>query len=294
MLGIIPSSKHTYEVIGTTEITNPIEGKIYYDKNDNRLYYYSKSYHRSCPSNGFFPIWNGEKYIITKYSNNKHLSDVINTDINTLSSKINKTVANDVLYKHMSSDSGSKILKPQITNEDNMFTQCIKGVISNKNITIVDLFELAKPKLNEKIIDNYYHTLNKISFMRYDKWTVWINDILHLSYKIKIYKSNKKVLVYEYPSNKFNTGIIKYDKIVESINDPLKSIVKILIVIFNIDKSIMRKECNDDYTVNNLMTTINSDKPLSSQLFSRFLMMNKFNYKLELYEDNNLIFTFKE
>lgn len=294
MLGIIPSAHKTYEVLGSTDDKNPIEGKIYYDNNDKRLYIYSLTDKRSCPKIGFFPIWNGEKYLISKFSNKKYLSDMLDIDINILSSNINKDIADSIIYKHMSSDSGIKILKPQISNEDNMFTQCIKSVISKKNITIIDLFNIGKPELNEKLIENYYNTLNKIAFMRYDKWTIWINKILHLKYKIKVYKGNKIILEYHYPEDKIDTGIVNYENTVNKSDDPLKKIVKLLIVIYNIDKSQLRKECNDDYTVNNLMTTINSKKSLSSQLFSRFMNMSKFKYVLELYENDNKIFEFKE
>ena len=294
MIGIIPSANKTYEVYGSILDNDPIEGKLYYDPKDERIYYYSLTDRRSCPKIGFFPIWNGKEFLISKFSNRKYLSDVIKTDINEMSSRINKDVANNILYKHMSSESNIKILEPKISIEDNMFTQCIKAVIIQKKITIVDLFNMARPKLNETIIENYYNTLNKIVFMRYDKWSIWINDILHLKYRIKVYKGNKKVLEYHYPEDTFDTGIVNYLDSINKKDDPFKKITKLLILMFNIDKSTLRKQCSDDYTVNNLMTTINSKKVLSSQLFSRFISMAEFNYVMELYEDDKMIFEFKE
>ena len=61
MLGIIPSTKCTYEVYGTTDDKSPIEGKLYYDKSNGRLYYYSLTETRSNPKTGYFPIWDGKK-----------------------------------------------------------------------------------------------------------------------------------------------------------------------------------------------------------------------------------------
>lgn len=293
MLGIIPSSKTSYEVYGKIDDDNLIEGKLYYDNNE-RLYYYSLTEKRSNPKTGFFPIWDGKKFYISKFSNNKYLSDVIKTDIQSMSNRIDKNMANLINYKHQIYDTNIKILQPRINNTDNMFTQCIKGVLFNKKITIIDLFNIAGPKLDKSIIENYYNTLNKISFMRYDKWCVWINDILHLKYKIIIYKSNKKVLEYYYPSNKFDTGLIDYNKAVNKFDDPLTQIVKLLMIMFNIDKSLLRKGCNDDYTVNNLLTSINSNKPLSSQLFSRFISISGFSYTLQLFENDKMIFEFNE
>lgn len=294
MLGIIPSTKCTYEVYGTTNDKSPIEGKLYYDKSNGRLYYYSLTETRSNPKTGYFPIWDGKKYYISQFSKEKYFDkDVKRIDIETLASSIDKAVAKNVLYMQRKSDNGD-LLKPQISDEDNMFTQCIKGVICQKNITIVDLIDMAAPKINQNVVESYYSALTKITFMRYEKWSVWIDGILHLSYKVKVFKDDKRCLTYNYPEDVFETGIVKYDNITKTNDDPFKKIVKLLMIMENITKASLRSSCDDDYTVNNLLTTVNNNKPLSAQLFSRFIRIAGFSYSVQLYENGNMVFEFNE
>lgn len=222
MLGIIPSTKSTYEVYGTTDEKSPIEGKLYYDPSDNKLYYYTTKETRPNPKTGYFPIWDGKKFYTSQFSKDKYFDkDVKKVDIETLCSSISDEVAKNVLYMQRKSDNGD-ILKPQISDADNMFTQCIKGVICQKNITIVDLIDMAAPKLSQSIVESYYSALTKITFMRYEKWSVWIDGILHLNYKVTVFKGNKKCLTYSYPSDTFDTGIVKYDDITRTNDDPFK------------------------------------------------------------------------
>lgn len=294
MLGIIPSSKRTYEVYGTTNDSSPIEGKIYYDPSNGRLYYYSSKETRSNPTTGYFPVWNGKQFFISQFSKEKYFDkDVKKVDIESLSSSIDKDVANKVLYMQRVSDN-SELLKPQISDADNMFTQCIKGVISQKDITMVDLIDMAAPKLNQSVVESFYSALNKITFMRYEKWSIWIDTILHLTYQVSVFKNDKKILTYSYPDDVFDTGIVKYDDITKTKDDPFKKIIKLLIVMNNITKASLRSACDDDYTVNNLLTTVNGNKPLSAQLFSRFIRISGFSYTVALYENEKQIFEFKE
>ena len=53
MIGIIPGNTKTYEVNGSFNDDNLVEGKLYYDPTDERLYYYSLSETRSNPENGY-------------------------------------------------------------------------------------------------------------------------------------------------------------------------------------------------------------------------------------------------
>jgi len=132
--------------------------------------------------------------------------------------------------------------------------------------------------------------------MRMDKWNIWIDTILHLRYELIVYKENKQLLSYNYPSNKFDTGIVKYDKVIDTKDDPYKKIIKIIMIMENINKNNLRSKEVDDYTVNNMMTTINGNKSLSAQLFSRFIRMAELSYIVNMYDlhGKDIIFQYKE
>ena len=294
MIGTIPAGNKTYEIHGDFNISNPVEGKLYYHPETKRLYYYSTKFTRSNPNVGYFPIWNGKRTYESKFSNNKTLNDINTNSIEELAAKINKSVAETVKYnqRRIISD---VILKPAISDGDNFFTQCIKEVITGMNITMIDLVDMCNPKLTQKQIENYYSALTKIAFMRIDKWDVWINVILHVGYIITIRKDNKKIMTYTYPENKFDTGIVKYDSIANSKMDPLKKTVKIVSMMENITKTTLRSnEGVDDYTINNMMTTLNGDKALSAQLFSRFIRMAGLTFSVDIVKDGKIIFTYRE
>jgi hypothetical protein len=187
------------------------------------------------------------------------------------------------------------VLAPQIKDADNAFTQCIKGVIKELNITIIDLIDMAKPTLDEDAVISYYSALNKITFMRMEKWHVWISIILHMKYELICYRKNRKILTYKYPEDTFETGIVKYDNIGNKNDDPFKKTVKKIMVMENITKNDLKSDEVDDYTINNMITTINSNKPLSSQLFSRFVRMTNISYRIKIYnKDGKMIFQYKE
>lgn len=294
LIGVVPSVDSTFEIYGDTSVQNPIEGKLYYDPVDKRLYYYSLSCTRSSPTNGYFPIWDGKSKIITPFSKEKYLDkDAIMTDMNSINKAVSSELAESIRYQQRKSCS-SDILNPVIVDGDNMFTQCVKGVVSAMEITMIDLADMAAPKISSKIIENYYAALNKITFMRYDKWTIWVNSILHINYRMTVNKDGKKILLYEYPRNVFDTGIVNYDKIINNEDDPFKKIVKLLMIIENITKSSLREDQTDDYTINNMMTTLNSNKPLSAQLFSRFIRMAKLSCHMEIFKNDKLLFSYKE
>jgi len=176
-----------------------------------------------------------------------------------------------------------------------MFTQCIKGVINQKQITMIDLYDMASPKLSEKMIENYYAALIRITFMRLDKWHIWTDVILHINYVIEVYNNKKKLLTYRYPKNEFDTGIVKFDTIINTKDDPFKKIIKILMIMENITKNTLKSDEVDDYTINNMMTTINGKKSLSAQLFSRFIRMAELSYTITIYDNKGKqIFEYKE
>lgn len=293
MIGTIPSGNKTFEVYGDTSCDNPIEGKLYYDNTDKRLYLYSTIATRSNPDMGFFPIWNGKKFIITRYSNKKYLTDATTSNINELSMNIDTNTANKVLY-NLKRCEDNTILKPSITDEDNFFTQCIKSLINQMNITMVDLLEMSSPIMNQKKMDAYYSSLCKISFMRMDKWHIWIGSIFHMSYTIDVYKKKKRMISYKYPDDVFDTGVVKYNNIIKSKDDPFKKMIKILMIMDNINKNDLKSDIVDDYTVNNMITTINGKNPLSAQLFSRYIHMTKLSFTLKIYDKGKVVFTYKE
>ena len=293
MEGIIPSGPKTYEVYGDFTSENLVEGKLYYDS-DKRLYYYSTHETRSNPSTGYFPIWNGKRIYSSNFSNRKYMDkDVTVTNIETMAANINKDVANDVIYRQRRSMNDT-LLKPAICDEDNMFTQCIKGVICAMNIAMVDLVDMSKGKLPEKAIENYYSSLNKITFMRLEKWKIWLSSILHVSYVLDVYDDDKKLVTYHYPEDTFDTGVVKYDNITGQKYDAYKKIVKILMIMKNITKNMLKTDDVDDYTINNMMTTLNGDKSLSAQIFSRFIRMAGLSYTIRIYDGDKLLFEYME
>jgi hypothetical protein len=292
MIGIIPASSKTFEVHGMFNQATLIENKLYVDPDDNRIYMYSLSEKRSNPNTGFFPIWDGVNKHVSKFSNEKYLDkDVIRIDLATLVSGIDSDIANKVLYLQRRADN-DEILMPQIKESDNMFTQCIKGVFSVKQLTLVDLIDLSG--LDEKLIISYYSALTKIAFMRLERWTIWIDLIFHLDFSISVYKDEKKLLTYTHSKDKFNTGIVNYEHITKTKDDFLKKIVKIIMIMEGISKDNLRSDQVDDYTINNMMIILNTNKILSSQLFSRFISMAKLSYSVTLYEEGKPIFEYSE
>lgn len=294
MIGIVPSSSKTFEVYGSFTSTELVEGKLYYEEPSKRLYFYSKVETRSNPRTGYFPVWDGVNKYVTNFSNSKYLDkDAILTDINSMSASINKDVATKVLYNQRRSIDDA-LLQPEIADGDNMFTQCIKGTINAKQLTMTDLIDMSCPPLTEKIVENSYASLTKIAFMRMDKWSIWIDTILHVQYVVRVYRGEKLLITYRHPEETFDTGIVKYDSIINTNDDSLKKVIKILMVMENIDKASLRSPEVDDYTINNMMTTLSGTKPLSAQLFSRFMRMARLIYTVDIMDAGTLVFQYKE
>lgn len=294
MIGVVPTSTKSFEVFGDFNSKNLVETKLYYDPKDQRLYFYSLTETRSNPNTGYFPVWNGNTIFSSKFSNKKYFDkDAIKMDIASLSNNVNEKIAKNIVYQQRKSDN-SDILDPQLSDGDNAFTQCIKSVISKLNITMVDLIDMGYPKLDQKIITSYYLALTKITLMRTDKWFIWLDNILHMGFIVKVFKSDKLLISYTYPKNVFNTGIVKYDNIINTKDDPFKKIIKIIMIMENLTKEKLKSEEVDDYTINNMMTTISGNKSLSAQLFSRFIRMAKLSYTIEMYDKDKMIFEYRE
>lgn len=291
MIGIIPGTYKTFVVIGKFD-ESPIEGKLYIDPISNRIYMYSLKEKRSNPNTGYFPIWDGINTYITKFSNEKYLNDVILTDVSSLSLNVDKDTANRIIYQHRRCEN-SELLEPLISDGDNMFTQCIKGILNVKKYTLIDLVDKSNPKLSEEVLYNYYSALTKITFMRLDKWLVWMNHILHMWYMISVYKNDQLLLTYNSKQDKFDVPD-KYNYIIEKKADHFKKIIKILVSMENIQKSDLRSSEVDDYTINNMLTTLSGEKSLSAQLFSRFIRMANLNYKIQIFEGDDVVFEYGE
>lgn len=294
MVGVIPAASTTFEVISDFNTKSPKEGKLYWDPQTKIIYYYSTTENRSCPTTGYLPIWNGTSTIVTSKSRIKRYpEDVLTTSVESLSKTLNDSLAGRVKYLQRKMDQ-NKNLNPEITPQDNSFTQCIKGIIVKLGLSMTDLYDLSAGKLNEHTVENYYNSLVNINMMRQEKWKVWINTILHLTYSITVFRGDKQLLFYDSVTDTVNTGVVKWDSAVSPTDDPIKRITKILIQMENVTKESLRRPEISYYAVNNLFTAIYGSKDLSAQLFSRFIRMTGLSYTLVVYKDGEEIFVFKE
>ena len=291
MIGIIPGTNKTFVVSGYF-CSDPIEGQLYVDPQSKRVFVYSKEQTRSCVDNGFFPVWDGQKKIITGFSNFKTLDDVLKFDLESLGKSIDEETAENVILEQKKHNSGNA-LDPVITNDDNFFTKCIKGVILTKKLSFNDLVENSSAGVSEKFVNIYYSSLVKTAFMRLDKWYNWVTAILHLDYKITVFEDNKELISYQFLSNEFKTEFTEVLSKVET-KDPLKKLVKFIIKLKNIVKEQFKSEEIDEYKINNMFTIINGSKPMSAQIFSRFINLAELDFVVEMKEDGQTIFSIKE
>lgn len=294
MVGMVPSGSVTFDVAGDFNTPEPKEGKLYWHPKTQYLYYYSTTLKRSSPTTGYFPIWDGSRLYESSHSRKKkYPDDVLSNDPAALAAALDDTTANRVKYLQRRMDR-DKILHPEIAPGDNMFTQCVKTVIQRMEITMVDLHDMAAGKLSEHVVDNYYSSLNSINMMRQEKWIVWMDVILKMTYSITVVEPPRTLLTYDSVEKKIDTGLIKWDSVIDPKDDPLKQIVKVLIQMKGITKTSLQREEVDYYAVNNLFTAIYGDKLLSAQLFSRFLRLADLSYSVMLYKDGEPYIQFKE
>lgn len=294
MYGLVPSGAHTLEVMGDFHVKQPIEGRLYWDPETKYLYFHSKSITRPNPDTGYFPIWDGNGHIYqTQFSRQKkYPDDVLIPDTNILAAKMTKEMADKVRYyqKRMDRD---RILTPNITAQDNMFTQCIKGIINQMKVTMIDLHQMSTGITSEKMIENYYNFLNSTTMMRQDKWNIWL-AVLKMTYSIDVYDNNNvKLLSYNSETDILDAQETWGSNIKEG-DDPLTRIAKVLIQMKSINKASLQRPEIDSYAVNNLFTAINGSKALSAQLFSRFIRMANMSYDVTLYKDGETYFNFHE
>ena len=292
MIGLVKGIERVYSVNGYF-CDGMKEGEIYVDPSSKRLFMYSTKLKRSSVENSFFPIWDGKNKIITKFSNNKTVDDIISMDIGEMSRRVDK-VLSDKIISEQKKCNNSDPLNPVIGKNDNLFTKCIKGVLIQEGYSLPDLVEMSYPKLDEKGIMVYYSSLVKTAFMRLDKWNVWLLNILHLGYKITVLDEDQnEIIAYEFPLNEFS--VVDEDVLEKCpCSDPLKRIVKVIIYLKNITKDQFKEESIDEYTVNNLFTVISSDKKMSGQIFSRFLAFANMSYRVDIIRDGEVIYSLSE
>ena len=76
--------------------------------------------------------------------------------------------------------------------------------------------------------------------------------------------------------------------------DPFKKLIKVTMLEECIDKSDLRGDGIDEYTINNMMTILTGTKPVSAQLFSRFIRMAGLSFQMNVYEKDQIILTYRE
>ena len=289
MIGVIPSGKKTFIIEGYLSDASFVEGSLYVDPQDDRIYLYSTTTTRSSASDGYFPIWDGKQKIISSLSNCLYYGK--DSIIATMSKEISSKKADGIRRRQKRSISGGPITFP-ITNEDNIFTQCIKRILLEREYTLEDLVEQSRPKLSEKIVTNYCAALSKITFMRLDKWHIWLHTILHLSYDVTVYDGKDQICYYREPD--IFDPVKGYEDILHKKMDPLKKLIRIAMRQLNIEKSDLRSDDVDEYTINNMMTIIMGTKSVSAQLFSRFMRMAQLSFTLKIYDEDKVILTYTE
>lgn len=294
MIGIYPGKTKTFIVEDCINNVNDfIEGHLYVDEDTDLLYIYSSKITRPNVEYGFFPIFDGKNKYVRTYCILKTYKDVINQNLDNMISNVDDETKNkvDSLQRNCSDQDP---LKPIISDSDNAFTQCIKSIIDIKKYTLSQLEELCS--IDKSLIKNYYSVLNKISFMRLDRFNIWMKSILHMNFKLIVKDNNgNKLVTYDDNLNKFDTGIISYNDIVNNNNiDFMKKIIFIVMRMKSITKSQLSSGDMKDYTVNNLLILLNSNKQFSIQLFSRFIKMIDYSYNIEIYDKDKLIFIYSE
>jgi hypothetical protein len=292
MIGIISGVNKTYIVDGSFDTPNKVEGNIYFHPTTKRLFMYIKNEKRSNPRTGFYPTWDGVNTYISAHSVDRYYpNDVIITDTSDMSQQVTAKKAEEIVHHQQRSMSGGP-LSFQISDEDNFFTQCIKEILNKKQYTVVDLVQLSTPRLNDKIITNYCNALSKISFMRLEKWNIWLHNILHMKYEVIIRNGERDICSYKEPDQ--FTLITDHHDLLKKKMDPLKKLIKITMIDERIDKSDLRSDDIDEYTINNMMTILTGPKPVSAQLFSRFIHMADLSFQLNVYDHDDIIVTYRE
>lgn len=299
MESIVVCKNNTYPVEGM--FSNQMEeGKLYIDPKSKRIYCYTTMTQVVGDASHHFPIYDGKHFFDSVRSYKKYESDVISTDVTDMASSISEKDREDMEYRSKAVLYGD-ILEPEISDSDNIYSQCIKGILLHKKYNLLDLSIMSNPKLTVEEISNLYQSLHKIAFMREKKFMIWMNQILHMDYKVNCYDSNSDQLLLTYHSidkryefyHKNNDGHREeYDEILKKSWDPFKKMINLIIKMKNYKKADFNVNTESAYTINNMMTTIFGDKSVSAQIFSRFMRIINLPFDIVIYDKDDIVFTY--
>ena len=299
MESIVVCKNNTYSVEGMFS-PKMEEGKLYIDPKSKRIYCYTTTTQVVGDTSHHFPIYDGKHFFDSVRSYKKYESDVISTDVTNMASSISEKDREDMEYRSKAVLYGD-ILKPEISDSDNIYSQCIKGILLHKKYNLLDLSIMSHPKLTVEEISNLYQSLHKISFMREKKFMIWMNQILHMNYEVNCYDTNSDKLLltyhsidkrYEFHVPVDETHQKEYDDILKKSWDPFKKMINLIIKMKNYKKADFNINTESAYTINNMMTTIFGDKSVSAQIFSRFMRIINLPFDIVIYDKDDIVFTY--
>lgn len=299
MESIVVCKNNTYPVEGM--FSNQMkEGKLYIDPKSKRIYCYTTTTQVVGNDSYHFPIYDGKHFFDSVRSYKKYESDVISTDVTDMASSISEKDREDMEYRSKAVLYGD-ILEPEISDSDNIYSQCIKGILLHKKYNILDLSIMSNPKLTVEEISNLYQSLHKIAFMREKKFMIWMNQILHMEYKVNCYDSDsdRQLLTYHSMDQRYefyrkddDSHKEEYDEILKKSWDPFKKMINLIIKMKNYKKADFNVNTESAYTINNMMTTIFGDKSVSAQIFSRFMRIINLPFDIIIYDKDDIVFTY--
>ena len=301
MESIVICKNNTFPVEGTFSDHMEV-GKLYVDPKSKRIYCFDPINQIVGDKSKYFPIYNGKQFFDSIRSYKKYESDIVSTNVQNMANSISEQDKVDMEYRSKAVLYGD-ILEPEISDSDNIYSQCIKGVLQRKKYNLLDLSMMSKPKLSIDEISNLYQSLHKIAFMREKKFMIWIHQILHMEYRVICFDADgvKKLILYDSKDNTYEFIDTKdiyeankkeYESIQKKSWDPLKKIINMIIQLKNYKKSDFNKKTESSYTINNMMTTIFSDKSVSAQIFSRFMRIINLPFEFVIYDDHGIVFTY--
>lgn len=299
MESIVVCKNNTYPVEGM--FSNQMkEGKLYIDPKSKRIYCYTTTTQVVGAASHHFPIYDGKHFFDSVRSYKKYESDVISTDVTDMASSISEKDREDMEYRSKAVLYGD-ILEPEISDSDNIYSQCIKGILLHKKYNLLDLSIMSNPKLTVEEISNLYQSLHKIAFMREKKFMIWMNQILHMNYNVNCYDgdSDQPILTYHSMDQRYefyhkndDSHKEEYDEILKKSWDPFKKMINLIIKMKNYKKADFNVNTESAYTINNMMTTIFGDKSVSAQIFSRFMRIINLPFDIIIYDKDDIVFTY--
>ena len=276
MDSIVVCKNNTYPVEGM--FSNQMEeGRLYIDPKSKRIYCYTTTTQVVGDTSHHFPIYDGKHFFDSVRSYKKYESDVISTDVTDMASSISEKDREDMEYRSKAVLYGD-ILEPEISDSDNIYSQCIKGILLHKKYNLLDLSIMSNQKLTVEEISNLY-----------------------MDYKVNCYDSNSDQLLltyhsidkrYEFYHKNNDCHREEYDEILKKSWDPFKKMINLIIKMKNYKKADFNVNTESAYTINNMMTTIFGDKSVSAQIFSRFMRIINLPFDIVIYDKDDIVFTY--